>query len=177
MKSLQQLERTATINLTVDETKVAVPEGATVLDAAQQAGIYIPYLCSHPDLPSSHGIKASEVVYRGGKPVQGTATDKEFQGCQLCVVEIEGMEGFPTACDTPAKEGMVVHTNTPKVQELRQRNLSTILGNHPHVCLTCAQRVGCAREPCSMQHAYNLRCCPGWETASCKRWLIISASV
>ena len=70
------------------------------------------------------------------------------------------MEGLPTACDTQAKEGMVVHTNTPAVQELRQRNLSAILATHPHVCLTCAQRVGCAREPCSMQIDYDLRCCP-----------------
>ena len=131
-----------------------------MLDAAQQAGIYIPSLCYHLDLPPAPGIKPAESVYRGNELIKGTALDKEFEGCQLCVVEVEGMEGWPTACITPAEEGMIVHANPPQVQELRRRNLSVILADHPHVCLTCAQRVGCAREPCSMQIDYDLRCCP-----------------
>ncbi len=148
------------IKLTIDDTEVTVPEGTTVLDAAQQAGIYIPHLCSHPDLPSSRESKAAESVYRGNELIRGVDSNKEFEGCKLCVVEVAGTEDLPTACTTQVKEGMVIHTNTTPVKELRQRNLSLILANHPHTCLTCAQREGCAREPCSMKTDYVLRCCP-----------------
>ena len=147
------------VSLTIDEVEVKARKGSTVLEAAQEAGIYIPSLCSHPDLPSSREVKPVEVIYRKDQAIKSTST-KEYEGCQLCVVEIEGMPEFPTACTTPVSEGMIVHTNTSQVQELRRRNLSLILGDHPHTCLTCDQREGCAREPCSMKIDYNLRCCP-----------------
>ena len=148
------------ITLTIDDIQVTVPEGTKVLDAAQQAGIYIPQLCFHPDLPPAPGMKPAEFVYRGNELIKGFASDKEFEGCQLCVVEIEGMPGFPTACATPVAEGMVVHTNTSEVQELRRRNLSLILANHPHACLTCAQREGCSMTQCSSNVPDKERCCP-----------------
>jgi len=147
------------ICLKIDDVEVEARKGSTVLEAAQEAGIYIPSLCSHPDLPSSREVKPVEVIYLKDQAVQSTST-REHEGCQLCVVEIEGISDFPTACTTPVEEGMVVHTSTTAVKELRQRNLSRLLGDHPHTCLTCAQREGCAREPCSMKIDYNLRCCP-----------------
>ncbi len=73
------------IRLTIDDRSVKVPQGATVLEAAQQAGIYIPTLCHDPHL-------------------------KPFGACRLCIVQIEGLRGFPTACTTPAQDGMVVMT-------------------------------------------------------------------
>ncbi|MCD6097625.1 FAD-dependent oxidoreductase [bacterium] len=94
------------IRLTIDDKEIEVEPGKTVLEAALQAGIYIPNLCYHPDLP----------------PVGA---------CRLCIVEIEGMKGTPTACTTTVKEGMVVHTNTPKVQELRKNLIWLILSEHP----------------------------------------------
>lgn len=148
-----------TVSLTIDGVEVKVKEGATVLEAAQEAGIYVPSLCSHPDLPSSQEVKPVDAVYRGSQKIESTST-REYEGCRLCVVEIEGQSELPTSCTTPVQEGMVVHTDTPAVQELRRRNLSIILGDHPHTCLNCAQREGCAREPCSMKIDYNLRCCP-----------------
>lgn len=147
------------VSLTIDEVEVKARKGSTVLEAALEAGIYIPSLCSHPDLPSSRKVKPLEVIYRKNQATKSTST-KEYEGCQLCVVEIEGMPDYPTSCTTIVSEGIVVHTNTPAVQELRRHNLSIILGDHPHTCLTCAQREGCAREPCSMKIDYNLRCCP-----------------
>lgn len=155
-----EILKMSTITLVIDDIEVTVPEGIAVLEAAQQAGIYIPHLCSHPDLPSVRETKAIEFVYRGSELIRGTDSNKEFEGCKLCIVEIEGADGFPTACTTLAKKDMVVHTNTLQVHELRQRNLSLILANHPHACLTCAQREGCAREPCSMKIDFALRCCP-----------------
>ncbi|MCK4433393.1 MAG: (2Fe-2S)-binding protein, partial [Methanomicrobia archaeon] len=71
------------IRVNIDGTEIEVEAGKTVLEAALQAGIYIPNLCYHPDIPS-------------------------IGACRLCIVEIKGMKGFPTACTTTVKEGMVV---------------------------------------------------------------------
>ena len=149
-----------TIALTINGREVVVEKGTTVLEAAQAADIYIPALCAHPDLPPFEGIKAADRVYRAGELIEGDASGKEFEGCRLCVVEVEGIDGFPTACTTPATDGMRVETDTPKVQELRRQNLSAILVRHPHACLTCAQREGCTREPCSANVPLAERCCP-----------------
>ena len=94
------------INLTINNTKVKVEEGRTVLEVALNAGIYIPNLCYHPDIPP-------------------------IGACRLCIVEIDGMRGFPTSCTTRVREGMVIHTNTPRVQELRKNIIWFILSEHP----------------------------------------------
>jgi Fe-S-cluster-containing dehydrogenase component len=156
------------ITLTIDDVKVEVPEGITVLEAAQGMEIYIPRLCYHPDLPTFKGLKPVEFVYRGDERIEsdtlrlcsGQALDQEFEGCQLCVVEIEGMEGFPTSCNTLAEQGMVVRTDTPELQKLRMESLVPFLADHPHYCLTCAQREGCSRTQCSSNVPENERCCP-----------------
>jgi formate dehydrogenase (NADP+) beta subunit len=150
----------AKIKLTIDNKEVEVEKGKTVLQAAQTAGIYIPALCAHPDLPPAPGLKASSVIYLGGKPYHSSGPGMEFQGCQLCVVEIEGLTDLSTSCNLPAAEGMVVHTNTPRVQELRRENLKAILLKHPHACLTCKQREGCSPfESCPNSIPIKERCC------------------
>lgn len=151
------------IRLTIDGVEVRVKTGTTVLQAAQSADIYIPALCSHPDLPSSRGVKADEFVYRGSELIKNDNSAKEFAGCQLCVVEIEGTEGLPTACTTEAAEGMEVHTNTPQVQEKRQDNLKLILVEHPNMCLTCVRKERCSPyEICLRSVKITERCllCP-----------------
>ncbi|MCD6473081.1 FAD-dependent oxidoreductase [Candidatus Aerophobetes bacterium] len=94
------------VKLNINGKEIKVEEGKTVLEAAIQAGIYIPNLCYHPVLP----------------PVGA---------CRLCIVEIEGMKGLPTACTVKAKEGMVVHTNTPRIQEFRKNVIWLILSEYP----------------------------------------------
>jgi formate dehydrogenase alpha subunit len=106
------------ITLTIDDKRVEVDAGGTVLEAIQEAGIYIPTLCYHPSLTP-------------------------YGGCRLCVVEIEKMRGFPTACTTPASDGMVVKTVTPQLQEFRRGVLELILTEHPHICLICDRRERC----------------------------------
>jgi predicted molibdopterin-dependent oxidoreductase YjgC len=96
----------------------AFPEGVSVLRAAELNGIYIPSLCSHKDL-------------------------SPFGGCRLCMVEIEGMRGYPLACDTVAQEGMKVLTDTARLRELRQEILKLILSEHPSSCLICTEKEGC----------------------------------
>ena len=149
-----------TIKLTIDDVEVEVEEGKTVLEAAQSAGIYIPALCAHPDLPPAPGLKADSVIYLGGQPLQSSASDAEYQGCRLCIVEVEGSEELPPSCTLSAAEGMIIHTNTPSVQELRRENLKIILAKHPHACLTCNQREGCSPfESCPNSIPILERCC------------------
>jgi formate dehydrogenase alpha subunit len=106
------------ISLTIDGIKLEVPEGTTVLEAAQQAGVYVPTLCYDPDL-------------------------KPYGACRLCVVEIEGMRGLPTSCTTPATDGMVVHTESPAVNQSRLITMELIMANHHGDCLTCDKNQNC----------------------------------
>ena len=124
------------ISLSIDGFEVKANRGMTVLEAAQRANIYIPALCAHPDL-------------------------SPFGACRLCAVEIEGMPGFPSACITPAGDGMIVHTITPLVQEVRRHFLSIILSQHPHICLTCEYRDQChPQQECQKDIPVAERCCP-----------------
>jgi NADPH-dependent glutamate synthase beta subunit-like oxidoreductase/Pyruvate/2-oxoacid:ferredoxin oxidoreductase delta subunit len=130
----------ATVSLAIDGETVIVPAGVSLLSAAHHAGIYIPALCAHPDLPPS--------CARG-----------DGSGCNLCLVEIEGLPGSRTACSIAVESGMTVKTNTPGLLKQRQAMLARILGNHPHVCLTCPQRDGCSRTTCSFGNPVEQRCC------------------
>ena len=132
------------INVTIDGVQVQIEEGATVLETAVKAGKYIPTLCHHPDLPP-------------------------FGACRMCIVEIEKMRGFPTACTTPATEGMVVQTNTPQVQDLRQDILWLILSEHPHVCLFCDKKEGCTIETCELDVPKEQRCCSRWNECELRK--------
>ncbi len=108
------------IRLTIDGREVAVPKGTTVLEAARRAGIYIPALCDHPDL-------------------------KPIGSCKLCIVSVKGQDIYPTACNTPTKDGMVVSTRTEELQEMRRHTLEMLLAltNHPTSCLFCDRRNEC----------------------------------
>jgi len=110
--------RQSVLTLTIDGKRVECRPGMTVLEAAEAAGIYIPTLCRHSALPP-------------------------FGACRLCIVEIEGMKGFPTSCTTPAEDGMVVRTNTERVAQLRRLVLELILSEHPSACLFCHRREEC----------------------------------
>ena len=150
----------ATVKLTIDNIDIEVEHGKTVLEAAQSAGVYIPGLCAHPDLPPGPGTKADSVIYLGGQPHHNTDTDGEYHGCGLCVVEVDGLKEPTQSCTLAARDGMAVHANTPRVQELRRQNLKVILARHPHACLTCSQREGCIPfESCPNSLPVLERCC------------------
>jgi Na+-translocating ferredoxin:NAD+ oxidoreductase RNF subunit RnfB len=147
------------ITLSINGVKLTTVKGKSLLEAAREAGIYIPALCAYPGLTPAPGMRASTGIYRGRELVSGTHPGKEFEGCQLCRVEIAGEKEFPQACITPAEEGMVVRTETPQLQQLRRHYLAAILAEHPHVCLMCAQREGCSLTSCSFGVAEKERCC------------------
>ncbi len=126
------------ICLTIDGQEVKAKEGVTVLEAASEAGIYIPTLCYHPSLAP-------------------------YGACRLCIVEIEKVGGFPISCTTPATDGMVVNTNTSQIQELRRGILELILTEHPNSCLTCNRKERCQPfDICLRSVAITERCvvCP-----------------
>jgi len=149
-----------TVSILVDNSEVKAEEGSSILEAARRAEIYIPSLCYHPDLSPSRRVKASSLIYRGKEPVKGDAPEKEFEGCNLCLVEVEGQPELVPACDTTVKDGMKVFSETERVREARRENLMKILAKHPHACLICAQKEGCTREPCSTNVPEPERCCP-----------------
>jgi len=106
------------INVTIDGIKTSVPEGSSILKAAETIGVKIPTLCNHPD-----------------QAVKGN--------CRVCVCEVEGNRLLAAACVSPVYEGMTVKTRTPKVVEARKTILELILSNHPQDCLNCIRNQNC----------------------------------
>ena len=148
------------ITLTIDGREVIAPAGATILEAARSAEIYIPSLCNHPDLPLMKGMHPQEAVFRGGLKIENQAdVSREAEGCGLCVVEIKGQEDPVPSCATPAQPGMKVVVDSDRLQKIRREKLAPFLADHPHACLTCAQAEGCSRSQCSSNVPENERCC------------------
>lgn len=148
------------VNVTIDGIGVSVPEGTTILNAAQQARIYIPRLCHHPDLSPVHELKPAEAVYRGDEKITNRRPDLVYDGCQICVVEIEGTKNLSRACCTSVEQNMVIKTVSPELDAFRQDRIMFFLAKHPHACLNCAQKEGCGLVPCSMGIPEKERCCP-----------------
>ncbi len=114
------------VTLTIDNQKVNVKQGTTILQAAKQVGIDIPTLCFLKDI-------------------------NEVGDCRMCIVEVEGRRGFATSCIQAVEEGMVVHTNTPNVLEARHVILDLILSNHHRDCLTCTRNGNCELQRLAMK--------------------------
>ena len=111
-------ESSETVTLKIDGYDVAVPKGTSLMRAAVDAGIKVPKLCATDSL-------------------------EPFGSCRLCLVEVEGRKGFPASCTTPAENGMVVRTQTPKLQELRKGVMELYISDHPLDCLTCSANGNC----------------------------------
>lgn len=107
------------VKLTIDRKAIEVPEGSTIMDAANSAGIPIPKLCFLKDI-------------------------NEIGACRVCVVEIEGREKLVTSCNNKVEEGMIVYTNSPKVRRNRKKTVEMILSQHNSNCVTCARNRNCS---------------------------------
>jgi formate dehydrogenase (NADP+) beta subunit len=142
----------------IDGKAVEGYPGETILALADRAGIYIPRLCFHPELSPSHEYQPLDRVFRGNLQIHGDHKEP-YEGCRLCLVSVDGMEGLAKACDTEAKEGMTVSTKSEAVLRGRKESLVKILKDHPHACLLCAQREGCSRTQCSSNVPEHERCC------------------
>ncbi len=98
------------VNLTINDEKINVAEGTTVLEAAKQAGVHIPTLCNHPDL-------------------------SPYGACRLCLVELKrnGHAEVITSCNRAVEDGMVIATDTPEVVQTRRVIADFILSRCPEV--------------------------------------------
>ncbi len=175
------------VNITLNGSAYQAEEGATILAAAAANGIYIPSLCSHPDLPPFKDLPLASQVFRGNtcyanEPLsedelprtddpQSSIPNRQssMEGCGLCVVEVEGQPEPVRACHTPVAAGMSIETESETLKELRRSNLLKILVRHPHACLTCAQREGCSLEDCSSNVPKEERCCPQFHNCELRK--------
>jgi len=101
-----------TVTLTIDGKQVTVAKGKTVLQAAIESGISVPYYCYHP-----------------GLTVDGS--------CRVCIVKIEKMPKLQTSCSTLCTDGMIVSTRDPETTQARAGVLEFLLVNHPLDCPVC----------------------------------------
>lgn len=106
------------MKIIIEEKEIEAKEGISVLDAALEAGIYIPHLCKHPDLEA-------------------------VGGCRLCTVEVEGIENAVPACKTTVQEGMVVKVKSEKAEKTRKMAMELILATHPADCTGCPKYGKC----------------------------------
>src|ERR1700730_6440347 len=93
------------VTLTIDGNSVTVPEGTSIMRAAMEAGTQIPKLC------------ATDMI-------------DAFGSCRLCLVEIEGRGGTPASCTTPVMPGLVVHTQSEKLKQLRKGAIELYISAH-----------------------------------------------
>ena len=97
--------------LIIDGKEIQFKEGKTILEIARENGITIPTLCSHERLPS-------------------------FGACRLCLVKVQGSNGYITACTTPAENGMVITTDNLEIKKLRRSIFELILSWFPSLIVT-----------------------------------------
>lgn len=122
----------AKVTLKINGQEVSVEKGATILEAAKQAGIYIPTLCYHPFLPLE-------------------------EACRICVVEdIRGdWSSLVAACVFPVRSGMVIETDSRKVVEARRTIMELLLSDHPNDCMTCYATGNCELQ--DLAHLYGVK--------------------
>ncbi len=118
------------INLTINDQKVSVPAGTTILDAAKKLNFKIPTLCNHPDLH-----------------VAGN--------CRVCLVEQKGARTLVASCATPVSENMEIHTNTLKVRNARKHVVELLLSEHRSDCTKCYKNQKCELQALANEFAFG----------------------
>lgn len=108
----------AAVSVEINDSRIVVPEGTSIMRAAAEGGTDIPKLCA-------------------------TDSVEAFGSCRLCLVEIDGRNGTPASCTTPVSDGMKVRTQTPKLDKLRQGVMELYLSDHPQNCTMCSPSGGC----------------------------------
>lgn len=121
---------TEEVTLEIDGIQVTAAKGTSIMRAAMDAGISVPKLCATDSL-------------------------EPFGSCRLCLVEIEGRRGYPASCTTPVDQGLKVHTQTPKLADIRRGVMELYISDHPLDCLTCSANGDCELQ--DMAGAVGLR--------------------
>ena len=107
------------VELTIDGREIEVGEETTILEAARQAGVYIPTLCAYEELNHTPGA------------------------CRVCVVEVDRARSLVASCVYPVAQGMKVRTNTQRVRRARKAVVEFLLSDHPQDCNICLKSGAC----------------------------------
>lgn len=142
----------------INDQEVEVAGERSILEAALEKGIYVPHLCYHPQLENHKSSLSLDKVFQGGVVREGPGGEA-FEGCNLCLVEIQGREGLFQSCKTMVEDGLHVNTDSSEIRSARQKALASIIERHPHACLICPQGDGCDRKNCSSNVSEKERCC------------------
>ncbi|MDH5516932.1 MAG: [FeFe] hydrogenase, group A [Gammaproteobacteria bacterium] len=125
------------IKLSINGRAVMVNNDASLLDAARQAGVYIPTLCYHPRLPC-HAV------------------------CRMCLVNVNGEARPQAACITRAKDGDIVETDSPELQDFRKTDAQWLLARHPNDCMRCEVNGSCQLQNLVSEKQWE----SGWDTVA-----------
>jgi len=106
------------VTIEINEKRITIPFGTTILEACKMNQIHIPTLCNHPDLRLA-GV------------------------CRICVVDVEGMKTLQTACSFPITSPIKIHTSTPMVRKARRHIIDLLLSEHYGDCYTCVKNGNC----------------------------------
>ncbi len=106
------------VEIEIDGIPATVRAGTSILRAARENGVGIPKLCATDSL-------------------------QPFGSCRMCLVEVEGRDGFPASCTTPVEAGMKVRTQTESLAKLRRNVMELYISDHPLDCLTCSANGDC----------------------------------
>ena len=106
------------INLTINGKQYQAPDESTILQACQYNGVHVPTLCYQ------EGIH-------------------QFGACRICVVEVEGAKTLQASCMVPARDGMVIKTNSKRVQSARKVLYELLVSDHNQDCLACVRNQDC----------------------------------
>jgi NADH-quinone oxidoreductase subunit G/[NiFe] hydrogenase diaphorase moiety small subunit len=119
-----------TVTVQINEKKVSVPLGTTILEACRQNQIHIPTLCHHPDLCIA-GV------------------------CRICVVDVEGMRTLQTACSFPITTPMKIKTSTPNVRKARRHIIDLLLSEHYGECYACFRNGNCELQALAKEYGVD----------------------
>lgn len=119
-----------TVSIEINEKKVSVPLGTTILEACRENQIHIPTLCHHDDLC-----------------VAGV--------CRVCVVEVEGMRTLQASCTYPITAPIKIHTSTPMVRKARRHIIDLLLSEHYGECYSCFRNQNCELQKLAKEYGVD----------------------
>ncbi|MDJ0906180.1 MAG: formate dehydrogenase subunit alpha [Woeseiaceae bacterium] len=118
------------VRVEIDGLPATVPAGTSIMRAARETGVDVPKLCATDSL-------------------------KAFGSCRMCLVEVEGRNGYPASCTTPVEDGMKIRTQSAELARLRRNVMELYISDHPLDCLTCSANGDCELQ--DMAGAVGLR--------------------
>ncbi len=118
------------VSVEINEKKISIPLGTTILEACKMNQVHIPTLCHHEDLCIA-GV------------------------CRVCVVEVEGMKTLQTSCSFPITSPLKIHTSTPQVRKARRHIIDLLLSEHYGECYACARNQNCELQDLAKEYGVD----------------------